>query len=158
MARRPFSGECSVLTGRDLPTRGEKVFTKELAQYLGVEGRVIHDLGRQRRLIKRTYRHPGREPVYYLSVYGAALVMTAVRALQGAELLDGKDYWAVREGLRLAKARAKAAVTERIRAAEQAERLREMTVCSVLFSIENPSADAEDDSRAASPRPEQEES
>ena len=87
MARRPFSGECSVLTGKDLPTRGEKVFVAELAQYLGVDGQVIHDLGRQRRLIKRTYRHPGRAKVYYLSLYGASVVMTAVRRAQGRQAM-----------------------------------------------------------------------
>jgi len=145
------------LTGRDLPTRGEKVFVAELAQYLGVDGQVIHDLGRQRRLIKRTYRHPGRAKVYYLSLYGASVVMTAVRALQGAELLQGKDYWAIRVAMQAQKARQKAAMAERLRRAEQAERLREMTVRSVLFSVAIPPAGAEDESRGASLEREQDE-
>jgi Mn-dependent DtxR family transcriptional regulator len=143
MARRPFSGECSVLTGRDLPTRGEKVFTSELARFLGVDPSVLVAMARKRRLLKRTYRHPGREKVYYLTLYGAAQVITAIRAIQGQEWLEGRDYWEVRKEW----ARAKAA--ERARAALN----ENMTIRSVPFSIAIPLAGTEDESREASREP-----
>lgn len=143
MARRPFSGECSVLTGEDYQ-RGERVFLTELASHLGIRAQELSHLARKRRLLKTTWRDPGRHKVRYLTPYGAAVMITVVRAMQGQEWLDGKA-----ERMDQLRAYWREQIAARRRRAAQASVMNKMTVCSVLFSVENPLAGTEDESRGA---------
>lgn len=75
----------------------------ELAQYLGARGGILRRFAKKSGLLHRASAHSGGD-LYYVSVYGAQRVIAYVRALQGDEYLNGRDYHGLREKWRVQKA------------------------------------------------------
>jgi len=145
MARGPSSDERSVLPSRETGWRGERVFLRELADYLHHDYVALWKFARHRGLLRHAYRLRGRR-AYWVSVATAARLILFARALQGTKDLGGIDHHHRMERIRANKRRAKARLK-----AEQLK-LNNQHLC-----IANSGAGTEDESRGG-PGREQDES
>jgi len=118
MPRRPFSGECSVIVGREPGAPGERVYVSELARYLNVSSGLVAAFAQQNGWLKLAGRGGFWAPVRWVTPYAAAQIITFFRAKEGQLILAGKDPEKLREQQRRCSARAHAAR----RAAREAER------------------------------------
>lgn len=104
MTYKPAGDERLVVSERPAPSK-ERIWVKELARYLGVRATFVVRFAKRAALLRSVNIHAhGAQP--YVSVYGAQRVIAYVRALQGDEYLNGRDYHELREKWRLDQAKA----------------------------------------------------
>lgn len=103
MTYKPAGDERLVVSERPVPSK-ERIWVTELAQYLGASSAIVKRFAKKRGLLHRGSAHSAGK-LYYVSVYGAQRVIAYVRALQGDEYLNGRDYHRIRQQWREQQAR-----------------------------------------------------
>lgn len=73
----------------------EKVFVKELSQYLHHSAVVILAFARKKGFLR--HQRAGGNKLFWVTPYGAARIIAYVRAIQGDTYLQGKDFHRLRE-------------------------------------------------------------
>lgn len=73
----------------------ERVFVKELVQYLHHSAPVIMAFARRKGFLR--YKSAGGNQIYWVTPYGASRIIAYVRAIQGDTYLQGKDFHRLRE-------------------------------------------------------------
>lgn len=104
--------------------RGQRVYVRELAAYLGHDPRDLRRYARERGLLHRSAGYPRSHVLFWVSAETATRLIAMVRAKQGAVYLGGRDYHREKEQIRMRALRQKA----RRAAANEAARLAR--VCS----------------------------
>lgn len=75
----------------------ERVYVKEIAQFLRHRTGLIRKFAREAGLLRKVSLGPARPGAEYVSPYGAMRIIAWVRAQQGQVYLEGKDLHAIRE-------------------------------------------------------------
>lgn len=107
MARQPYSVECSVKWSSDhevakacMPpesSRTRRVWTKELAAFLGESNVTVRRIARKHGWLRCIRPAPKWFKNFYVSEQAAQRIIIYCRSKQGGRCLDGRDYFAERE-------------------------------------------------------------
>lgn len=99
MARHPVSDERSVVPPFEKARNFGRIFTKELARYLGAQPVALVRFLRQRGLLQRGWVREGGHgsATAWTSPRGAALAIAHFREKQGAKVMAGKDPFVERD-------------------------------------------------------------
>jgi len=105
MARGPAEDERLVV--RALPERihGERIFVRDLADYLCVQQKLIRAWARPRNLLHKASGGSARAGYHWVTAPVATRIIAYFRALQGAEYLAGNEIHEKRERDRCARRR-----------------------------------------------------
>ena len=107
MTYRVADDERLVLPERSV-LRGERIYIRELTEFLGYKGGIVRRFAKRSGLIKRVSVGATRAPAEYVTVYGAMRVIAYIRALQGDMYNKGRMFHEERERARGNLARRKA--------------------------------------------------
>lgn len=123
MARQPDGDERLVAQSCSVVTTGDRVYVKELAEYLGHPLVLVRRYLRQRRLMHKVSRGSSYPPIAYVTEATALRVIAHFRAIQGEQYLQGKDFHARLERERAARRRlyARLRAKEAVRSAKERE-------------------------------------
>lgn len=140
MTRRPERDEPLAL---DLGAarRGGRVYLRELAAYLHHKPRDLRIFANNQGILYWQGRGAGRASVPYVSEQGAMRIIAHIRAIQGAEYLEGRPFHELRLAAAAYMTRAKARKLEKLKEENQALEAK----CRLLLAI--PRAGTEDESR-----------
>lgn len=99
MAHHPVSDERSVVPPFEKARNFGRIFTKELARYLGAQPAALVRFLRQRGLLQRGWvrKRARGSTVNWTTPRGAALAIAHFREKQGAKVLAGKDPFVERD-------------------------------------------------------------
>lgn len=86
----------------------ERIWVKELAEYLHYSLPIIHRFAKRQRLTQWQSMGAARAPRAYVNPWAAMRIIAYVRACQGDEYLHGKDFHRLREKMAEGKARSRA--------------------------------------------------
>jgi len=117
MARGPTSDERSVLPVPEPRVRGERVFLRELSQYLHTDYAKLRQFAKRRGLLHHD-NGPRHLPVFWVTPATAARIIVLARTIHGEQAFQGKDFGTLVEQRRHATAQFR----ERRRAKRRAER------------------------------------
>ena len=140
MTRRPERDEPLAL---DLgaATRGGRVYLRELAAYLHHKVRELRVFANNQGILYWQGRGAGRSSVPYVSEQGAMRIIAHVRAIQGAEYLEGKPFHELRLAAAAQMARSNARKREILKQENQALEAKSRLLLAI------PRAGTEDESR-----------
>lgn len=144
MARQPDRDE-RLLVPACSGERGERVYVRELAQYLHHRSGVLMKFARQRGILHWASRGACFPPVPWVTVDGAKRLIAFVRTLQGAKYHSGIDFHRHQEMMAAAQLRCQA--RKRARAEAEQNALNTRAHLCIAF----PRADTEDESRGGRP-------
>lgn len=107
MTRRPVHDERLVVPARSVLDK-DRVYVRELAQYLGHSLLAIRKFARKYGYLKKASRGASRTPITYVSPYAAMRIIAHIRRIQGEVYERGKDFHEIRERERASHQRLKA--------------------------------------------------
>lgn len=97
MPHDPEPGNLSVFEAVPDIHSGERVYLQELAKFLECQTIFLITYAKKRRLLHFARINAQRPPVYYVTPYGAYLLITYTRAYQGEKLLRGINFRRIRK-------------------------------------------------------------
>lgn len=140
MTRRPERDEPLALD-LSAATRGGRVYLYELSKYLHHKVRDLRIFANNQGILYWHGRGAGRAKVPYVSEQGAMRIIAHIRAIQGAEYLEGKAFHELRLAAAACLARAHARKREKLKVDKQALEAKGRLLLAI------PRAGTEDESR-----------
>jgi hypothetical protein len=104
MTRRPDCDERIILPVRSVE-HNDRVYLPELCKYLHHNPAYIRKFAKRQGILYRAGRGAGRQPIEYVSEWGAMRIIAHVRAIQGEIYQQGRDFHAVQEALAAKRAK-----------------------------------------------------
>lgn len=92
MAGRRDDGTDIIGSGRSVPRSDERIFILDLAQFLHHRAGVLRRFARKHGYLRKVGLGIGRDGVHYVSVYAAMRIIAYIRAIQGEQYLNGKNF------------------------------------------------------------------